>query len=560
VTPERLRLVASAVAGRPVEVAGLEAGERAWTDGATLFVDLSAAPLEQIAVQASLLAGGSLDPAVVGALVRRPTLARRYLTVEGHRALVANEQYLPPVVRTLADRLVASVIGSPDDSLAVARSRRTLADPPAVFGMLRPQRLLAVGEGSVVPSAEPEQMASAPADQELDEDADGADLGRLLSSPVGGRGLLGRLLQRLLGATRGERGDGPAGADAPTHRGRARERRDTQVTRAVLGDSDSAPAFGPRTATYPEWDVNQRRYRPDWCTVHEREPVDLAPMALPDGLALRRSLARLGAGLDRVRRRPQGDDVDIDAVVESQVEALAGGSSDGLVYVESLRRRRDLSALILLDVSGSAAEMGPGGRSVHDHQRQAAAALARAFHDLGDRVAVHAFNSQGRTAVHVTRVKGFDDRALRGLGGLTPAAYTRLGAAIRHGTATVASQGGTARRLLVVLSDGFAYDHGYGGRYGEADARRALTEARRQGIGCVCLSIGARTPPAALARVFGTAAHAAVPTADDLPALVAPPFRAALRAAEAQRRTFQRTYSDRAPPARTVPGRTATRR
>ena len=107
-------------------------------------------------------------------------------------------------------------------------------------------------------------------------------------------------------------------------------------------------------------------------------------------------------------------------------------------------------------------------------------------------------------------------------------------------------RGGTSRRLLLVLSDGFAYDHGYAGAYGEADARRALSEVRRRGTGCLCLSIGAGTDPAALRRVFGTAAHATIPTADQLPGLIGPLARAALRSAEAQRRVFQRRERTRA--------------
>jgi nitric oxide reductase activation protein len=308
-----------------------------------------------------------------------------------------------------------------------------------------------------------------------------------------------------------------------------------------------AAAFGPRARTYPEWDDGRQGYRPDWCTVHERDPrpADLVPLVLPDGIALRRPLARLGSGPELVRRRPQGDDIDLDAAVEARVATLAGlGAGDEEVYVERLRRRRDLAVLVLLDVSGSAGEPGPGGRSVHDHQREAAAALTVALHDLGDRVALLAFRSLGRQAVHVTRIKGFDDRldtrVGRRLGGLRPGAYTRLGAAIRHGAALLDEGGGTSRRLLVVVSDGFAYDHGYDGRHGEADARRALVEARRRGLGVACLSVGAATAPAALRRVFGTAAHATVPTPDRLAGVVGPLFRAALRSAEVARRSFQR--------------------
>ena len=269
---------------------------------------------------------------------------------------------------------------------------------------------------------------------------------------------------------------------------------------------------------------------------------------MPDGVALRRPLARLGIGLTRCRRQRQGDDIDIDAAVEARVDTLAGSPHDDDFYVESLRRRRDLAVLVLLDVSGSAGEPGTAGKTVHEHQRAAAAALTAALHGLGDRVALYAFNSRGRQAVQLLRVKAFDDHldgdVARRLAGLAPGAYTRLGAAIRHGTSILEERGGTPRRLLVVLSDGFAYDHGYEGRYGEADARRALVEARRRGVGCLCLSVGTDAEPAALRRVFGAAAHATVPRAEQLPGLIGPLFRAALRSAEAQRRAFQRKRTD----------------
>ena len=58
-------MLASALAGRPVAVAELQPGEPPWTDGQTIYVDPSArarAKLEAIAVQASMIAAGSLDP------------------------------------------------------------------------------------------------------------------------------------------------------------------------------------------------------------------------------------------------------------------------------------------------------------------------------------------------------------------------------------------------------------------------------------------------------------------------------------------------------------------
>ena len=91
-------MLASALAGRPVAVAQLQPGEPPWTDGQTLYVDAAAGArtrLEALAVQASLIAAGSLDPDVVRALVRHPKVAKRYLAVEAHRALVVNADLLP---------------------------------------------------------------------------------------------------------------------------------------------------------------------------------------------------------------------------------------------------------------------------------------------------------------------------------------------------------------------------------------------------------------------------------------------------------------------------------
>jgi nitric oxide reductase activation protein len=248
--------------------------------------------------------------------------------------------------------------------------------------------------------------------------------------------------------------------------------------------------------------------------------------------------------LERCHRQRQGDDIDLDAAIEAEVEGRAGVPPREDVYIDSLRRRRDLSVLVLLDVSGSAGDPSATGAPVHHHQRATAGALTTALHELGDRVALYGFRSQGRSAVHVLPVKQFDDRldtlVFRRLSHLTPAAYTRLGAAVRHATSLLERHSGTSRRLLVVVSDGFAYDHGYERAYGEQDARRALAEARRRGIGCLCLSVGAATDPVELQRVFGTAAHAVVPRVEQLPAVVGPLFRSAFRSADHQRTRSQR--------------------
>lgn len=541
----RWNLLASALSGRALRVVAADAGEPAWTDGKTVHLDPgigAARQREAVAVQASLLAAGSLEPGLVHRLVRRRALTARYLAVEGHRALAANVELLPPSVASLLDYELAARTDSPAASLALASTADDT--PPPAFGVIRPGKLLAqpdnAGKSDVGQAHRPRQRSRPLA--ELNEDDDAEDVMDVFSSPVGGSGALGRMVAKMLEVTRRLGGNGPPGADAPTHRTRSGRPGGRAVSSVGLGglDDDTA-ADGTAGTTYPEWDVHRRCYRQNWCTVTEVVPspgTDPGPAAADHGL--RRPLARLGVGLDRYHRQPQGDDIDLDAAVEGRVEVLAGSAPDEAVYLDSLRRRRDLSVLILLDVSGSAAEPGTAGQTVHAQQRAAAAALATALHDLGDRLALYAFASQGRSAVHLTPVKRFDDAldvlAMRRLHGLKPGAYSRLGAAIRHGSSVLEHRGGTPRRLLVVLSDGLAYDHGYERVYGAADARRALGEARRRGIGCLCLTVGAATDVEELRRVFGSAAHATIPRLDQLSRLIGPLFRSALYSADLRRR------------------------
>ncbi|OBJ48691.1 nitric oxide reductase activation protein NorD [Mycobacterium sp. 1423905.2] len=556
---QALGMFASALAGRAVAVAGLEPGEPSWTDGRTIYLDMSAssrAKLEAVAVQSCLIAAGSLDAEILRRLVRHRRLARRYLAVEGHRALLTNANLLPPALAGLGDREIACGSDSAATSFQLADGAAAIADPAPVFGVLRAAQVLAARPQHVgrPEHAQPQHVPRSPGTRDLEDlddgEADVSDDSDWFTSPVGGGGFIGKWLAKMLSSARKSgSGGGAPGADSPTHRRKSAER----SAHAVLSlasradediDDSEAHSEGVR---YPEWDASRKRYRPGWCTVREVEPKITATVtpAIEAAVGVRRPLSRLGMGLHRRPRQPQGDDIDIDAAVQARVEARAGSVADEGVYLDSLRRRRDLSVLLLLDVSGSTAESGTRGHTVHDQQRIAVANLLLALHDLGDRVALYAYYSQGRAAVSMVPVKRFDDqldaRVLRRLNSLTPGAYSRLGAAIRHGAAVLESRGGTSRRLLVVLSDGLAYDHGYERAHGAADARRALTDARRRGTGCVCLTIGAETDTASLRAVFGTTAHTVVADPDQLAGVIGPLFRSALRSA--QGRVFTRRHA-----------------
>lgn len=547
-------MFASALAGRAVAVVASRPGEPAWTDGRAIYIDGAAtarAKLEAVAVQASLIAAGSLDPELMRHLARRRRLARRYLALEGHRALLDNVDLLPRIVMGLPDHDIAGRSDSPAMSLRLATGRATIDEPVPPFGVIRPSKVLAASahadkqhDGADAHHV-PRKQGATDLGELDDGEVDDSDEPDLFTSPVGGGGIIGKWLKKMLSSARKTgSGGGPPGSDNATHRTNSGKRGLHAVSSLASASSEhindeDAGAHGLR---YPEWDGARKRYRPAWCTVREVEPKikATATQAIDSAIGVRRPLSQLGMGRHRRHRQSQGDDIDIDAAVDARVQVRARAVPDEAVYLDSLRRRRDLSVLLLLDVSGSTAEPGTLGRTVHEQQRAVVANLTVALHDLGDRVALYAYYSQGRGAVSMVAVKRFDDhldaRVVRRLNSLEPGAYSRLGAAIRHGSAVLEARGGTSRRLLVVLSDGLAYDHGYERAYGSADARRALTEARRRGTGCVCLTIGAGTDVQSLRRVFGSTAHATIARPDQLAGVIGPLFRSALRSAEVRRR------------------------
>ena len=169
---------------------------------------------------------------------------------------------------------------------------------------------------------------------------------------------------------------------------------------------------------------------------------------------------------------------------------------------------------ILLDASSSTLERAPDGTRVFDLQAQAALKLCRAFAVLGDRVAMHGFNSWGRTLVRFQTLKTFDEPpgadVEQRLRHLAVAGYTRCGAAIRHATAQIDKHAGTPFKLLVIISDGYPYDDQYEGEYAIEDTRKAIEEARAKGVACVCLSVGSDIEAARLERVYGAANYLAI--------------------------------------------------
>ena len=105
-SPERFRLLATFIARRSVDIAEARAGEAAHTNGRVIFVSADRSVVEQrreMLVQSALLGGGSLDPRFVRALRARPSVARRYLALEGRRALAELTNRVPLAAALCSD-------------------------------------------------------------------------------------------------------------------------------------------------------------------------------------------------------------------------------------------------------------------------------------------------------------------------------------------------------------------------------------------------------------------------------------------------------------------------
>jgi nitric oxide reductase NorD protein len=552
-SPDRFRFLATYVARRSVDVAEAPAGQHAHTDGRVIFVSAGRSvegQRREMLVQAALLGAGSLDPRLVKGLRARATTARRYLALEGHRVLAELGRQIPLDAALLPDGQPSTT--TPDESMDVAKTRAKVADPPEWFGVIRPSRLLTASAGpggqptnkDLKLQFDPIALPESAADDE-DEDDDGGKSGeskilKLFESPIFNNQSMSDYLRKMFGGSRTP-GEGAAGAEMTVRSTRrvhetGPNARPLPTRIRFTDDRKPGAAVGVGGALYPEWDVFNDRYKPDWCRVIDF-PLTVAAEVTDAGVAhddvLRRRLARVGLGPKVLRGRADGDDLDIEALIDLFVDLQSGFSPPEHVYLERRKLARNLGVLILIDASGSAVDADSDGLAVHDHQRRAAATLAVTLEQLGDRVAVYAFRSQGRHAVHLPAIKTFDQSfgavGRARLNQLEPASYTRLGAGIRGAGEVLKTEAGTPNRLLLVLSDGFPYDDGYEGRYAESDASKALEELRADGVACLCLSIGASTGTDVLERVFGSASFASAPTLADLSPQMDELFMSALR-------------------------------
>ncbi|HEX6626115.1 MAG TPA: VWA domain-containing protein [Pyrinomonadaceae bacterium] len=289
---------------------------------------------------------------------------------------------------------------------------------------------------------------------------------------------------------------------------------------------------------YDEWDRDLADTRVGWCRVvekrvrrGERSFVELTRSRYRGVISSIRHQFQLmrPENLKRVMNELDGEDYDLNALIDYVVDRRADGQQSERIYTKRLRRERDVAVSFLLDQSSSTARTigrhplqpySHPGRRIIEIEKEGLVLMSEALEAVGDPYSIYGFTSEGRRNVKFYVIKDFGERYAEEvehrIGGINYQNNTRLGAAVRHAAAKLSRQEARTR-LLIVLSDGRPYDHDYGdARYAREDTREALRQARLDGITPFCITID-RDSEAELKDLYGEVGYTIIDDVLSLP-------------------------------------------
>ena len=288
---------------------------------------------------------------------------------------------------------------------------------------------------------------------------------------------------------------------------------------------------------YPEWDYRSGTYLPDHSRVLASTAAETGESWAPDEpmrrhiRLVRRRFEALRPRREVMRGQADGHDLDIDALVRARCDLRAGSGRLDRVHLAMRPQGHDLAVTLLVDVSLSTDAWVDGYR-VLDVEKEALLVLAHGLSACGDHHSILTFTSRRRSWVRLETVKAFGEpmgaMVERRIGALRPGFYTRIGAAVRHAAAELASQP-QRKKLLVVLTDGKPndVDH-YEGRFAVEDTRKAVQEARRLGAAVFGITVDA-TAQSYFPTLFGRGGYAIVGNIRRLPAALPAIYRQLVR-------------------------------
>jgi nitric oxide reductase NorD protein len=282
---------------------------------------------------------------------------------------------------------------------------------------------------------------------------------------------------------------------------------------------------------YDEWDHVRQHYRKNWCVVREVRVAPVYDDFVVDTLqrymgivkSLRRNFEALRGEEKLLKRQQEGDDIDIDAVVEAYADLQHGAELNSRVFTRMQRVERNIAVMFMVDMSGSTRGW------INQAEREALVLLCESLEMLGDRYAIYGFSGIARKRCEIFHIKHMDEeynnKVKARISGISAKDYTRMGFAIRHLTSQL-EEVEARTKLLITLSDGKPedYDGQYRGEYGIEDTRQALFECREKGIHPYCITIDKEAGDY-LPHMYGAANYVLIEDITKLPIKVADIYR-----------------------------------
>ena len=251
--------------------------------------------------------------------------------------------------------------------------------------------------------------------------------------------------------------------------------------------------------TYPEWDYATRSYKANYCKVFHKKLLktkgDYYINTLEHNrsvlLKLKKIFASFNNEREQVRRLSSGEIIDIDAITDMYADIKSGRTPDDKVYISKRKIRKELSILLLLDLSLSSDGYAKGNRII-DVEKQVSILFGEVLDEHDIDFQIDGFYSKTRNNTTYITLKAFGEpwsKARLRIGAIQPSGYTRIGPAIRHAT-TLLNKQAMRKKWLILLSDGKPNDYDrYEGKYGIQDIKQALREMNADGISSFALAI-----------------------------------------------------------------------
>ncbi len=275
----------------------------------------------------------------------------------------------------------------------------------------------------------------------------------------------------------------------------ANQRAGSGISTGASPEPEEETNSNPNVNNYDEWDFRRNGFRKNWCTLLQKELQPVKGTFIAETmLKYRGQLRRLRHQFEMMRsqqrfvkRQRDGDDIDLDAVIEAHSDLLAGHPPSERLYIRLLRDQRNINAVFMVDMSSSTEGW------ISTAIKEALVLLCESLAVLGDRYAIYGFSGMRRSRGELYHIKHLDEPyndTVRGrITAITPKDYTRMGPPIRHLTNLLAESDAKIK-LLITLSDGKPEDYDdYKGDYAIEDTRHALLEAKNSGIHPFCITV-----------------------------------------------------------------------